>query len=172
MVKVRPPAGFRARSEDYEGSVGSLQLTGPIEQNTFGKGGVYQCTHIQRKGLTVAEYQRRVKPGQPSPELSTDKVEEMFWSTLGYSPPLYGADVQLSLMDTPSSWNLGALRSLLSCGLKAPLGGINTPYCYFGAWKSFFCWHTEDLELSGINYLHYGRPKYWYCVPASQRGEL
>lgn len=58
--------------------------------------------------------------------------------------------------ESAGSWNLNELDSLARYGLPKTLAGVTTPYCYIGTWKSFFCWHKEDLDLSAINYLFEG----------------
>lgn len=61
-------------------------------------------------------------------------------------------------------WNIGHLNSILDvieedCGVS--IQGVNTPYLYFGMWKTTFSWHTEDMDLYSINYVHFGEPKSW-----------
>ncbi len=60
-------------------------------------------------------------------------------------------------------WNIDHLPSILNRlseqGVNIP--GVNSAYLYFGMWKTLFAWHTEDMDLYSINYLHYGAPKAW-----------
>jgi [histone H3]-trimethyl-L-lysine9/36 demethylase len=48
-------------------------------------------------------------------------------------------------------------------------------------WKAYFAWHVEDMNLNvnffknkkkSINYLHFGKPKRWYCIPPSYSEEF
>lgn len=64
-------------------------------------------------------------------------------------------------------WNIGHLNTLLDmveqeCGIV--IEGVNTPYLYFGMWKTTFAWHTEDMDLYSINYLHFGQSKSWSVI--------
>ena len=93
-----------------------------------------------------------------------EELERIYWKTLTYAPPLYGADLMGTLFDdSVESWNLNNLPNLLDVlGTKVP--GVNTAYLYLGMWKATFAWHLEDVDLYSINYLHFGAPKQWYSI--------
>lgn len=48
-------------------------------------------------------------------------------------------------------------RKLKEAGANIP--GVTGPYLYFGMWRAMFAWHTEDLDLYSVNYIHYGAGK-------------
>lgn len=127
----------------------------------YAEPGVFDLLLIQKKSMKVSDYRKKViQQDVPVETVDSDKVERDYWRSLNFNPPLYGSDVKGSLFETDSSWNLNNLRGLLSSGLDdARIAGINDPYFYFGAWRTTFAWHCEDLHLPSINYLHYGRPK-------------
>ena len=47
---------------------------------------------------------------------------------------------------------------------KNHIPGVTQPYLYVGVWRSLFGWHKEDVDLYSINYLHSGKPKFWYSL--------
>lgn len=93
-----------------------------------------------------------------------EELERIYWKTLTYATPLYGADLMGTLFhESTELWNLNKLPNLLDVlGTKVP--GVNTAYLYMGMWKATFAWHLEDVDLYSINYLHFGAPKQWYSI--------
>ncbi|KAK3361055.1 hypothetical protein B0T24DRAFT_671693 [Lasiosphaeria ovina] len=93
-----------------------------------------------------------------------EELERIYWKTLTYASPLYGADLPGTMFDESTKiWNLNKLPNLLDVlGTKVP--GVNTAYLYLGMWKATFAWHLEDVDLYSINYLHFGAPKQWYSI--------
>ncbi|EGR32296.1 jumonji domain protein 2b [Ichthyophthirius multifiliis] len=173
MVKVVPPKQWKARQQDYAQSLEDKMISDPIEQNPQGKGGIYECVHIMRKSIPIREYRKKAIIFNHFTEgKSIETVENLFWKNISFSPPLYGSDIQMSIFDDGVLWNLRNLDSILAKGLNKTLQGVNTPYVYIGCWKTMFAWHKEDLDLGAINYLHYGKPKFWYCAPRDDGQQL
>lgn len=98
-----------------------------------------------------------------------EELERKYWKNITFVSPVYGADISGSLYDDDQDyWNINRLGTILDhvnedYGIK--IEGVNTAYLYFGMWKTTFAWHTEDMDLYSINYIHYGAPKSWYAIP-------
>ncbi|XP_068177322.1 lysine-specific demethylase 4C isoform X2 [Antennarius striatus] len=169
LAKVIPPKGWKPR-RTYD-DIDDLMIDAPIEQMVYGQSGLFTQYNIQKKPLTVQEFRRLANSDTYcTPRyLNYEDLERKYWKNLTFVSPIYGADVSGSLYDEDvEEWNIGHLNSILDvieedCGVS--IQGVNTPYLYFGMWKTTFSWHTEDMDLYSINYLHFGEPKSWYAIP-------
>lgn len=52
------------------------------------------------------------------------------------------------------------------------ISGITVPWFYYGMLYSSFCWHTEDLYLNSLNYMHEGSPKIWYSISHTDKEKM
>ncbi|ELV13544.1 lysine-specific demethylase 4D [Tupaia chinensis] len=169
LAKVVPPKEWKAR-QTYD-DIGDILIATPLQQVASGQAGVFTQYHKKKKAMTVRQYHHLANSEKyRTPEhLNFDDLERKYWKSRLYNSPIYGADVSGSLFDqSTKQWNLGHLgtiQDLLEQECGVVIEGVNTPYLYFGMWKTTFAWHTEDMDLYSINYLHFGEPKTWYAVP-------
>ncbi|XP_017316656.1 lysine-specific demethylase 4C [Ictalurus punctatus] len=169
LAKVIPPKGWKPR-RTYD-DIDDLVILAPIQQMVAGQSGLFTQYNIQKKPLSVQEFRRLANSDKYcTPRyLNYEDLERKYWKNVTFVPPIYGADVSGTLYDEDvEEWNIGHLNSILDvieedCGVS--IQGVNTPYLYFGMWKTSFSWHTEDMDLYSINYLHFGEPKFWYAIP-------
>ncbi|XP_023613061.1 lysine-specific demethylase 4D [Myotis lucifugus] len=169
LAKIIPPKEWKAR-QTYD-DVNDMVIANPLQQVASGRAGVFIQYHKKKRAMTVGEYRLLANSGQyqTPPHLDFEDLERKYWKTRLYDSPIYGADISGSLFDANTKqWNLGHLgtiQDLLEQECGVVIEGVNTPYLYFGMWKTTFAWHTEDMDLYSINYLHFGEPKTWYAVP-------
>lgn len=173
IVKIVPPEEWVPRRKGYDLDDLNLTIEGPIKQhfNQVGSRGCYQTKGIIKQKMTVKEYHELAHSHQykTPTHCSYEDLERKYWKSLSFVPPIYGCDVSNAISDPDLNvWNIAKLDSVLkyvSEDLETHIQGVNTPYLYFGMWKATFSWHVEDMDLYGINMVHYGAPKTWYCVP-------
>ncbi|XP_062053573.1 probable lysine-specific demethylase 4F [Lepus europaeus] len=169
LAKVIPPKEWRAR-QSYD-DMDDFLIARPLQQVAYGGAGVFTQFHRKRRAMTLRQYRQLATSTkyQTPAHLTFEELEQKYWKSRAFGAPIYGADVSGSLFDENTAhWNLRRLGSPLDllaqeCGVV--IEGVNTPYLYFGMWKTTFAWHTEDMDLYSINYLHFGEPKTWYAVP-------
>lgn len=135
-----------------------------------GKKGVYKQFYCQENAMNVLEFKQLAESPayNTPPHFDYKNIKNAHWKTIKKDRRIYGADVPGSLFDDDvEEFNIQRLNIILDI-IKNEYGrtieGINTPYLYFGMWKTSFAWHTEDMDLYSINYLHFGAPKLWYVV--------
>ncbi|XP_048352897.1 lysine-specific demethylase 4A [Sphaerodactylus townsendi] len=169
LAKVVPPKEWKPRA-CYD-DIDELIIPAPIQQVVTGQSGLFTQYNIQKKAMTVREFRRIANSDKYCTPRYTEfeDLERKYWKNLTFNPPIYGADVNGTLYDKHiNEWNIGHLNTILDIvenesGIT--IEGVNTPYLYFGMWKTSFAWHTEDMDLYSINYLHFGEPKSWYSIP-------
>lgn len=171
LAKIIPPPEWKPRASGYDIHKMDFKIPAPICQVVTGKQGLYQQINIQKKSMSVPEYQKLADSAKycTPPHDDLEELERKYWKNITYNPPIYGADVSGTLTDdTVDEWNINRLGSILDYvdeDYGISIEGVNTAYLYFGMWKTTFAWHTEDMDLYSINYLHFGHPKTWYCIP-------
>uniref|UniRef100_A0A8C9C074 [histone H3]-trimethyl-L-lysine(9) demethylase n=1 Tax=Phocoena sinus TaxID=42100 RepID=A0A8C9C074_PHOSS len=169
LAKIIPPQDWKAR-KTYD-DIDDILIAAPLQQVISGHAGVFTQHHKKKKATTMHEYRRLTNSETHQTPFYSDfeDLERKYWKTHPYVSPVHGADVSGSLFDeNMKQWNtghLGTIQDLLEQECGVVIKGINTPYLYFGMWKTTFAWHTEDMDLYSINYLHFGEPKTWYAVP-------
>ncbi|XP_043244592.1 nascent polypeptide-associated complex subunit alpha, muscle-specific form-like [Amphibalanus amphitrite] len=179
VAKIIPPKEWVPRKAGFKmEDVGEMAIKHPIAQVVTGRLGAYSQVNVLRSRLSVTEF-RALADGRhyrAPPHDDFADLERRYWKNVTYVSPIYGADVCGSLTDPDCDvWNINRLGTILDYvdedyGLS--IAGVNTAYLYFGMWKTTFAWHTEDMDLYSINYLHYGAPKSWYAVPPAHGWRL
>lgn len=161
-LQVIPPKEWVPRKQGYDLDSIPITIPAPICQVVAGKNGLYQQINIQKKSLTIkqfAELANTERYATPK-HLDYDHLEREYWDNITYIAPIYGADVSGSITDPDcKEWNINHLNTILdyvNSDYGIQIDGVNTAYLYFGMWKTTFAWHTEDMDLYSINYLHFG----------------
>eukprot|EP00192_Tetraselmis_astigmatica_P003360 CAMPEP_0117688536 /NCGR_PEP_ID=MMETSP0804-20121206/23897_1 /TAXON_ID=1074897 /ORGANISM="Tetraselmis astigmatica, Strain CCMP880" /LENGTH=552 /DNA_ID=CAMNT_0005501025 /DNA_START=303 /DNA_END=1961 /DNA_ORIENTATION=- len=175
IAKLVPPINWTPRMAGYNDEL-DFTIPRPIRQNVTGGRGIFRTILVEEKPMSVKTDFRpmaMLPENNPKSAENIEDLEYQFWRNLRFQPPLYGADVEGSLFDEDlQGWNLRHLNTILSRTLEEKghsIPGVVTPYLYFGMWRSIFAWHTEDMDLYSVNYLHYGAPKSWYAIQPTHR---
>ena len=172
LARIVPPASWNTgrQTRDWDAAFADIVIPTPIHQYVGGVRGVYQQTNVLSRPLKVPDFRRIADARDESVRhLSNNELERRFWKTVLYDPPIYGADMRGSLFDPAEKhWNVDNLGSILNC-LDVEVTGVTSAYLYFGMWRAMFAWHTEDMDLYSVNYVHYGAPKHWYAIPVAHR---
>ena len=156
-----------------------IEIPRPLAQGVTGSRGMYTL-HLRDMPPQSSAVFRMVSDQYPAPTDDPDELEATFWESLtnaasaaSADSAYYGADIDASVFAQAPEypWNLDRLDSLVNL-LPVRIGGINAPMVYFGAWRSMFGLHVEDMNLSSINYLHAGAPKLWYGIAAAHASRV
>uniref|UniRef100_A0A915P1U9 JmjC domain-containing protein n=1 Tax=Meloidogyne floridensis TaxID=298350 RepID=A0A915P1U9_9BILA len=162
------------KSRTYH-DVDKYMIEGPIkEQVEMIAKGVFIKNNVEFKTqMSVKQFRKTIssKKFRKPNNINLCNIESVFWDNLINNETLYGSDTPGSFFDKDvKEFNINNLGTILDILMEKKnraniFEGVNTPYLYFGAFKSIFTWHIEDMDLYSINYLHFGEPKFWYAIP-------
>lgn len=185
IIKIIPPHGWVPSKNNRRESMllRSMKVKPYLQklQEVDGKKGISLYKPKQLNKMSIDEFDEKAKSyvNGMLPSDCTTITENGFWSAVKSDKirALYAADVGGTLMEEncAGQWNFAnfmntTLLKLTSKTLKIP--GISTPYLYFSSPFTFSPWHSEDINLYSINYLHYGDCKTWYGIPSKNSGEF
>ncbi|KAI8899506.1 JmjC domain, hydroxylase-domain-containing protein [Globomyces pollinis-pini] len=190
-IKVIPPRKWVKENVMCKHALNKISIVDPLIQ-TFSKVTSHPGAYILHQELnnnqssyTFKQWQHQINLTHPLKETSTTQIsnaqksfdytqgyhlsslEHQYWNKLTSNATIYGAGIPGSLFPSnpKNTWNISKLQNYLT-KVKKEFPGINTPFLYFGRFKSTFPWHLEDLDLYSINYIHKGQ---WYIVPPTHR---
>lgn len=170
LLKIIPPCEWKPRSISYD-DIKCWPIKKPLYQIITGGNGIYQVANASHASIDVGRFEDLCNSEQYKTPTYADlnDLDRQYWESVSSSVPIYGAEVENTLFDEKcTSWNMSNLGSILDLTIKdygVSISGVNTPYLYFGMYKSTFAWHTEDMDLYSMNYLHWGAPKTWFTIP-------
>lgn len=174
ICKIVPPKEWIPRKQGYDPETFKhLTIEAPKKQifTQIGEQRAFQTKCLCKGPMSIKEYHELATSSRYAPPKHTsyEDLERKYWKSLHFMPPIYGADVADSITDPEvTAMNIAHLDTILKHyeeDTGQVFAGVNSPYLYFGMWKATFSWHVEDMDFYGINFLHYGMPKTWYCVP-------
>lgn len=155
-----------------------ITIPKPIKQSGSGEQGIYEQINVEKQTMTVEQFRdlASTKRYETPKHCDHEDLERKYWKNIGKHVPIYGANVSGTLTDhNVPSWNinnLGTILNRLKDRADLTIEGINTPYLYFGMYGTMFPWHTEDMDVYSINYVHFGAPKTWYSIPIAYGQEF
>ncbi|CAI4232996.1 unnamed protein product [Auanema sp. JU1783] len=176
IAKIVPPPGWHprpSRKDDYS-DMDDFKILSPVEEQVDinSKGTFLKVNKVYKKSLTVKAFKELAHTSKYSApremeNLKPAEMERFIFNQLTATKPIYGADTEGTLYDPDiNEFNMNKLGTILDeTREKRQIKGVNTVYLYFGMYKTCFAFHSEDMDLYSINYLHFGAPKYWFAIP-------